>query len=164
MRRIVASLCASLLAVGLLAGQVLANGATYSDSRAGLTLEGQFINAEGTCGGYPMYLAGGTVEAVATISNDHIERPLGFSFNVEMYELTPAGVAGESLGIIFAYPIVPAGEQAQIPITFDVPATAEGPHELQVRLYSMPEAARPSGSSKAPPSVWFNMYFCASVT
>jgi hypothetical protein len=133
---------------------------TYNDTRAGLTLDGLFIHENGVCGEYPMYLPGGSVEAVVAISNDNIRRPLAFAFNVEMYELTSEGSLGESLGLFFADQTVPAGGQVQVPISFSVPTDAEGLHELQVRLYATPDRARPSGQSKVPAFVQLDMVFC----
>jgi hypothetical protein len=159
MKKIALCAVAAVLAIGLVGAPATAQ-TTYSDSRAGLTLEGKFINQVGACGDYPMYQPGGTVEAVATITNANIQRPQGFSFNTEMYQLTPEGWQGESLGIMFAYPIVPAGEQVEVPISLPLPTSANGLLELEVRLYAMADNAKPSSQSKGPPTVQLNMVFC----
>lgn len=159
MKKIAVGAIAAFVVIGLVGAPATAQ-TTYSNTQAGLTLEGQFINQVGACGDYPMYQPGGTVEAIATITNANIQRPQGFSFNAEIYQLTPEGWHAESLGIMFAYPVVPAGEQVEVPISLPVPASAKGLLELEVRLYAMAENAKPSGKSKAPPTVKLNMVFC----
>ena len=100
MSQIACAAAVTLVLVLASAAPAAAQDAEYSDTHAGLTLEGRFINADGACNGYPMYLPGGSVEAVAVIGNERIRRPLAFTFNVELYELTPEGALGESLGLL----------------------------------------------------------------
>ena len=141
------------------AAPAAAQAEVYSDTHAGVTLEGRFINDNGTCNGYPKYLPGGSVDVRLVISSDHMGRPLPWAFNVEMWDLT----LGEHLGYTFPDPpTVPAGERVEFEVSFGVPPDAEGLYALSVHLGPMPDKARPQG--KAPPFVWLNMIFCTPGT
>jgi hypothetical protein len=139
------------------AAPAAAQGAEYSDTHDGLTLEGRFVNADGACNGYPMYHPGGPVDVLLAITNDHIRRPFPFSWNVEMTRWPSGG----SLGYFFPDPpTVPAGERVEFELSFGVPADAEGLYALTVSLHAMSDKARPGGNSRVPPFVYVNMVFC----
>jgi hypothetical protein len=158
--RILQTACAAAVTLVLMlasAAPAAAQAAEYSDTHAGLTLEGRFINADGACNGYPMYLPGGSVDILLVVGNDHIQRPQPFTLNVEMTRWP----SGESLGYFFPDPpTVPAGEQVEVPVTLSVPTDAEGLYALSVSLYAASDRGRPSGSSRVPPFVNVNMIFC----